>query len=65
VYRLRIPRLLIGDAHFWCDHCLRGPYLGRVEIPEAAAAASGEQEYQRLRPTIPNYELIPPATAEP
>lgn len=63
VYRLRIPRLLIGDALFWCDHCLQGPYLGRVEIPEAAAAASGEQEYQRLRPTIPNYELIPPATA--
>ncbi|MEU7745366.1 hypothetical protein [Nonomuraea sp. NPDC049158] len=61
VYRLRIPHLLIGDAHFWCDHCLRGPYLSRVEIPEAAVAASGEEEYQRLRPTIPNYALILPA----
>ena len=34
VYRLRIPHLLIGEAHFWCDHCLRGPYLGRVESPK-------------------------------
>jgi hypothetical protein len=65
VYRLRIPHLLIGDAHFWCDHCLRGPYLGRVEIPEVAAAGADEQTYQRLRPTIPNYDLIPPPTSDP
>ncbi|MGW4965002.1 hypothetical protein ACWEPL_47935 [Nonomuraea sp. NPDC004186] len=61
VYRLRIPHLLVGEAHFWCDHCLKGPYLGSVEIPEAAAGEADEQAYQRRKATIPDYELVPPA----
>jgi hypothetical protein len=49
-----------GTVALWCEHCLTGVTMGRMEIVEGFPRVLSEQSRRADGGPIPNFELVPP-----
>jgi hypothetical protein len=49
---------LVGWAAFWCDNCLQGITISRVQIPEGAVIRDIDQAPEHRRPELPDFEVV-------
>lgn len=54
------PSTRIGYAIAWCDACLKGIYLSRVEIPDGAEMFTFDTPEAEVDALVPNVTLIQP-----
>ena len=51
-------RNMTGILSIWCDSCLKGIRVGKVNIPKNIAFLSNNLPEEEIRKRIPNFQLI-------
>jgi hypothetical protein len=54
------PDSRMGYAIAWCDVCLKGIYLSRLEIPEGVEMLTFDTPEEKFAAVVPEVDLIQP-----